>query len=384
MIKKWTALVLALCLLCTALPVGAEDVAAEEEEAQLTEAEQQELNDLDTVDEDDDNVVVAAGPVYREMELEDYTLDSPAVYTAKIIRTSCLRAERSKDSKILIDNVKDKNCEVLYVGTAWAIARINGVIGFIKRDHLYNAQPIDPVHTPPYGAQKHQYIATTADVCEVRKSMSDTDECWVVLNPGTLLSVWRIQDGWAIVNYWRSYGYIDMNDLTDLVPVCPTDTAIAADMPIAAYTSYYGMQQTELNKGRLINIDVACNRLTRVMEPGEEFNFNKQVGPYRKSIGYQTAIVLVDGKSVAGSGGGTCQVSSTLYNALLQLPGITILQRRPHGPGGAKYLPHGVDAAVGNDNLNLRFRNDYGFPIRIEGHTSYDGALLMVVYRADL
>ena len=105
------------------------------------------------------------------------------------------------------------------------------------------------------------------------------------------------------------------------------------------------------------------------------------MGPYKKSLGYQPAYVLVDGKSVPGYGGGTCQVSSTLYNALLQLPGIEILQRRPHGPGGAKYLPHGVDAAVGNTSLNLRFRNNYDFPIRVEGHTSDDGALLMVVYK---
>ena len=98
---------------------------------------------------------------------------------------------------------------------------------------------------------------------------------------------------------------------------------------------------------------------------------------------YKQAPVLINGVAKPGYGGGTCQVSSTLYNALLQLPGIEILQRRPHGPGGAKYLPHGVDAAVGNENLNLRFRNDYDFPIRVEGHSSGDGALLMVIYRVD-
>ncbi|MBR4080292.1 MAG: VanW family protein, partial [Clostridia bacterium] len=65
----------------------------------------------------------------------------------------------------------------------------------------------------------------------------------------------------------------------------------------------------------------------------------------------------------------------------LQLPGIGILQRRPHGPAGAKYLPHGVDAAVGNSSLNLRFENNYDFPIRVEGHSSGDGALLMLVYK---
>ena len=132
-----------------------------------------------------------------------------------------------------------------------------------------------------------------------------------------------------------------------------------------------------------MNISVACQRLTRVMQPGERLDFNANVGPYRPGNGYKQAPVLINGVAKPGYGGGTCQVSSTLYNALLQLPGIEILQRRPHGPGGAKYLPHGVDAAVGNENLNLRFRNDYDFPIRVEGHSSGDGALLMVIYRVD-
>ena len=70
---------------------------------------------------------------------------------------------------------------------------------------------------------------------------------------------------------------------------------------------------------------------------------------YQNLYGVKKSYLLINGTSVPGYGGGTCQVSSTLYNALLQLPGIEILQRRPHGPDGAKYLPHGVDAAVGSD-----------------------------------
>ena len=150
-----------------------------------------------------------------------------------------------------------------------------------------------------------------------------------------------------MVPYWRTYGYIPLETLTELIPVSPTDTPLDDDTPIAAYTSYYDMAQNDVNKSRIVNIRVACERLTRVMQPGEELDFNDDVGPYRKSLGYQPAWVLMDGTSVLGYGGGTCQVSSTLYNALLQLPKVEILQRRPHGPSGAKYLPHGVDAAGG-------------------------------------
>ena len=114
------------------------------------------------------------------------------------------------------------------------------------------------------------------------------------------------------------------------------------------------------------------------------FDFNEIAGPYRKSRGYMPSPVLIDGGTVAGYGGGTCQVSTTLYNALLQLSdGITILWRRPHGPGGAKYAPHGVDAAVGAENLNLRFQNDYDFPIYLDC-TVLNGAICICVRKGTL
>ena len=91
--------------------------------------------------------------------------------------------------------------------------------------------------------------------------------------------------------------------------------------------------------------------------------------------------MLTKGKTKIGYGGGTCQVSSTLYNVLIQLPGIGINHRRPHGGNGASYLPIFCDAAVGSTELNLIFTNRYDFPIRIVGTSNDDGALLMRIYR---
>jgi len=381
MMKRLIAMLMALLMLLAALTAVAEEAADVAEEETLTQEELDELLKLDEVDENEVPEAVV-GAVYQEMNREDFNKNSPAIYTCLLSDPSSLFTDRSLESKrVTYINSTNTRLDVLYVGSFWAIVRHDNDIGYIKRDRIHKVPPVDPVNTPPYGTQKAAYIATTADVCEVRKSMSDSDASWVVLKPGTKISVWKIQDGWAIVPYWRTYGYIDLNDLTDMIPVSPTDDPINEETPIAAYTSYYDMSTNAINQSRLVNIDVACQRLTRVMQPGESLNFNKQVGPYRPQYGYQKAWVLVNGESVPGYGGGTCQVSSTLYNALLQLPGVEILQRRPHGPSGAKYLPHGVDAAVGNDELNLRFRNNYDFPIRVEGHTSYDGALTMVVYK---
>ena len=129
------------------------------------------------------------------------------------------------------------------------------------------------------------------------------------------------------------------------------------------------------------NIARGSELISGIYQPGDVFDGNKIMGPYNKGKGYLPAGALSDGTTTTSYGGGTCQVSSTLYNALLQLPGINILYRRAHGENAAPYLPHGVDAAVGNKTQNVRWRNDYDFPIRVEAHTSGDGALCMLIYR---
>ena len=387
MLKRLTALILTLAFLLTGFAFAEDDDAdAEVDESKLTAEQLKEIHDLDDINEDEEDTKFVVGETWHEMDLSELKADTPVLYTCRITKedTPIYSVREVDRSKVVIRSGSDKRAELYSVGANWCIIKYHDKLGYIKREKISEVHPVDVENTPPYGVQKSSYICYTAATAPVRKSMSDEDDSWVVLNPGTMLSIWRIKDGWAVVPYWRTYGYIRMENLTNLVPVSPTDAALNADTPIAAYTSFYAMTDSDTNRNRLVNIDVGCKRLTRVMQPGETFNFNKQVGPYKASTGYKPAVVLSAGTSALGYGGGTCQVSSTLYNALLQLPGITIQQRRPHGPSGAKYLPHGVDAAVGNDSLNLRFRNDYSFPIRIEGHTSYDGALLMVVYRADL
>ena len=160
------------------------------------------------------------------------------------------------------------------------------------------------------------------------------------------------------------------------------DDELYPDSPIAAYTSYYNMADTEKNHNRIHNIRTGCGYISKVLQTGEKFDANDVMGPYSARNGYKQAGVLTDGEAALGYGGGTCQVSSTLYNVLIQLPGIEIIHRRPHGASGASYLPIHCDAAVGNQELNLIFKNNYTFPIRIVATSHDDGALLVKIYVA--
>ncbi len=398
MLKKWISVLLVLCIGITALPLtalGEEDDWGDEEE-EVSEEEGRDAEGENTED------AASTGAVYMEKTKEDFNLNSPALYTGTITNlfTYSIFSEKDIHSKKLASNLKNTPVDILYVGLVWVIVRYKKVIGYVKREYLAkDITIVDPTTTPPFNVQKHQYIATVAKECYVRKSMSkepleekEYDTYWVRLNPGTRISIWQFLDGWAVVNYMRSYGYIDPNDLTDLIPVSPTDEALSEDSPIAAYTSYYTMKHLlpgtskeakEMNLNRIWNIGHGAEKIREkgLMQPGDIFNANEgNIGPNR---GYKISIGLVDGKAVRSRGGGTCQVASTLYNIICQMPGMTILYRRPHGYGGASYLPIHCDAAVGNDKLNFIFRNDYDFPVRLESYSSGDGALLMLAYRAD-
>lgn len=95
--------------------------------------------------------------------------------------------------------------------------------------------------------------------------------------------------------------------------------------------------------------------------PGESMSFNETTGPRAKKFGYKEASVIIAGEYTPDVGGGVCQTSTTLYNALL-LADVTILERSPHSIP-AKYVKFGQDAAVAFGFLDLKFRNDFDYPI---------------------
>jgi len=143
-----------------------------------------------------------------------------------------------------------------------------------------------------------------------------------------------------------------------LIKVHPRVTADAvAAMGIngllAAYSTRFDPGYTE----RAYNIRVAAAALDGLLvPPGQEFSFNRVVGPRSSEAGYKNAKVIVNNRLVDGPGGGVCQVSSTLYNAVL-LANLQILERANHSLP-VSYVPMGRDATVSYGYIDFRFRND--------------------------
>lgn len=117
--------------------------------------------------------------------------------------------------------------------------------------------------------------------------------------------------------------------------------------------------------GRLTNIRITCGIINGfILKPGETFSFNGIVGKPTAERGYQEAKIIVHHKTETGIGGGNCQVSSTLYNAVLAVPSLAIIERHEHGKD-VTYVPDGKDAAVSYGSLDFKFRNDNNYKVRI-------------------
>lgn len=120
---------------------------------------------------------------------------------------------------------------------------------------------------------------------------------------------------------------------------------------------------------RVHNVVLAASRINgTLIKPGDTFSFNDTLGDVSQFTGYQQAYIISEGKTILGDGGGVCQVSTTLFRALLNA-GLPITDRTAHAYRVGYYeqnSPPGFDATVYGPSPDLRFKNDTSGYILIE------------------
>lgn len=139
----------------------------------------------------------------------------------------------------------------------------------------------------------------------------------------------------------------------DLEPVLFRDT-------LASVTTYYNSGVA----GRTTNVRLAARYCDEtILNPGEEFSYNDTVGERTSSRGFRSAIIYSDGNEVEGLGGGVCQVSSTIYMAVLRA-NLKVSERSCH-QFQVSYTPVSQDAAVYWGSKDFKFVNDTDYPVKI-------------------
>ena len=134
---------------------------------------------------------------------------------------------------------------------------------------------------------------------------------------------------------------------------------------ISTYSTKYDVSNTNRTK----NLELSAEKINgTVLMPGEEFSYNQVVGKRTVEAGYKNAKIYSGGQVVDGLGGGICQISSTLYNAVL-MADLEITERRNHY-FKTSYVPAGRDATVVWGSIDFKFKNTRSYPIKIEAKVS--------------
>ena len=118
------------------------------------------------------------------------------------------------------------------------------------------------------------------------------------------------------------------------------------------------------NYNRTTNLRLACQKINgTILMPGDTFSYNKTLGERTIAAGYKEAKIYAAGEVVDGLGGGICQISSTLYNAVV-MANLQIVERSNH-QFVTSYLPAGRDATVVYGAIDFKFKNTRKYPVRL-------------------
>ncbi|MNZ55105.1 Vancomycin B-type resistance protein VanW [compost metagenome] len=171
----------------------------------------------------------------------------------------------------------------------------------------------------------------------------------------------------------RFYSYIYEGGTGRLeVPLQTTFPKVDSELMSAVKVKRIGQYQTYYNsnnKNRSHNISLAAKAINNhVVFPGESFSFNEVVGKRTKDRGYMPAPIIVRGEVSEGVGGGICQISSTLFNAV-DRAGLSIVKRYSHSRR-VPYVPPGRDATVSWYGPDFVFENKYNQPVLIRAYAN--------------
>lgn len=142
--------------------------------------------------------------------------------------------------------------------------------------------------------------------------------------------------------------------------------------------AYFSTRYDSGNVGRTTNLSLASKKINNyVVQPGEVFSYNKVVGKRSVEAGYKEAAIYTANGVENGIGGGICQISSTLYQAVLKA-NLEIVERHNHSYV-TSYLGAGLDATVSYGSLDFKFKNSRKYPVKITAAVS-GGVATVSVY----
>ena len=191
-------------------------------------------------------------------------------------------------------------------------------------------------------------------VADIKKAISSIEN--------RLNDNWNGEEVFVVVATVKSGPKVSAEDLKEMKDVLGTFE-----------TSFEGSDE-----GRSHNIELGCSMINgTLVEPGETFSTDAAMRPYTEECGWEGAASYENGDIVDSLGGGVCQISSTLYNAVLYAE-LEVVQRQQHSRT-VSYVEPGRDAAIAGDIKDFKFKNNTKNPVYIYGNVK-DQKLTFAIY----
>ncbi len=315
-------------------------------------------------------IALAQEPTRFPAHIEEENLPDEPLWTAEVRKLTRIRKVKDMNSQDWLGRVKEDDVvSVYWWSEEWCIVRYKDDIGYFPTDRLTSWRQLDRAVIP--GIIEVEGIATmTQDVhLEVEGYEGGNDA-----RVGTLICA----QASGLIPMMRSSTTLPEGSFT-FEPFVQ-DTESKPGDALYGFTTYYNDSLGgRYPDNRVFNIELAVERLQGVtIGAGEKFSFNQYCGPYKKNNGYLKAKnVSQDGY---GYGGGVCQVSTTIFDAIMPLD-HTLDEWQLHSYAGVKYAPRNLDAAVASSR-DFSFINNYDFPLTMESYAQ-DGVLTVIFRRGE-
>lgn len=314
----------------------------------------------------------------NDIPLEGKTLDEAAAVVTQQVQSLIssfritLRTEDGRSWDITGDSLNMKYDIADQLDQLWAIGHTGSSSTRYEQVKALEAEPAMRYTTLTYDlSQVNQIlnqIKAEVDQPAVSATRVQDDSKWPPFSytndiPGQTLDITGLNERICAMVDTLESGVVVLSP----TPVQATITRAQLEAQIVKLSSYETTvgKSGEYAEARAENVRLATEKFNHlVIRAGESVSFNKVAGKRTVANGYQQALEIAYGNYVLGTGGGICQVSSTLYNAVVNA-GLTVNKRTPHAIPSS-YVEKGLDATVSDDRYDFVFSNNTNSDIYIE------------------
>ena len=314
----------------------------------------------------------------NDIPLEGKTLDEAAAVVTQQVQSLIssfritLRTEDGRSWDITGDSLNMKYDIADQLDQLWAIGHTGSSATRYEQVKALEAEPAMRYTTLTYDlSQVNQIlnqIKAEVDQPAVSATRVQDDSKWPPFSytddiPGQTLDTTGLNERICAMVDTLESGVVVLSP----TPVQATITRAQLEAQIVKLSSYETIvgKSGEYAEARAENVRLGTEKFNHlVIKAGESVSFNKVAGKRTVANGYQQALEIAYGNYVLGTGGGICQVSSTLYNAVVNA-GLTVNKRTPHAIPSS-YVEKGLDATVSDDRYDFVFTNNTNSDIYIE------------------